>query len=495
MASSPAHEAADERSLEEELFGDEDESVEEPVSADQSEDEMSFAEVLASEEESEEAPKDKSADVKADVALQDAQLPSDLDGDLTGALEDAFDDPVDSALDEAAPPSKAALTGAKAQKDRVHDDNSYEELSDDDSQDLPPLSEEGEALPSADLGDDLFGDDGDADAADDDDDLFGDDDSGASLEEKDASLESASEEDYSEESSEESSDEDDSVEEASEEEASAEAEAAPPAVPSAQESELPQEAEELPSRTEADPEASVGKNAARGASEVAVFLNGKEVLRTPLRGPRMVIGRESKADIHLDQRALSRRHACIEKRGAAIWVQDLGSANKTYVNDELIDEPVRMHAGDRIQVGHYEIVLEGLEQASSSTPVVCLEGPEGSHRFAMIGDQITIGRAQSCDISIAHKSISRRHLTISVDENGGFFVEDLGSQNGVIVRGQTIDEPAAPEPGEEFQICEFSLSVGFLEDEEIEAKKKKAPCSSILVLWPGPLTSTATLRM
>ncbi len=212
----------------------------------------------------------------------------------------------------------------------------------------------------------------------------------------------------------------------------------------------------------ADPEP---RHKSSASAEVVIFKNREEVSRTPLVGPRMVIGREASADIHLDDRALSRKHAAIEKRGAAIWVSDMKSANGTYINGQKIREPERLHAGDVIGVGHYKIKLEGLAVANEETPVLTLDGPEGVHRFAMVGEQIVIGRAQSCDISVGHKSISRRHMMVTVEGNG-FIVEDLGSQNGVTINGRRITEATPVSAGELLKICEFTIELGFLEEDD-----------------------------
>lgn len=195
---------------------------------------------------------------------------------------------------------------------------------------------------------------------------------------------------------------------------------------------------------------------------VVVEFGGKEVLRVPLKGPSMVIGRDPSTDVHLDNRALSRRHAQIEKRGAAIWVRDLGSQNGTYVNGERIGEPRPLAGGDVIEVGRYRVMIEGVEEARADTPVLTLTGPEGKHRFAMVGDEIIIGRAPSCDIAIGHKSISRRHLRISIEDTT-FIAEDLGSQNGTRLHGKRISGPTAFRPGDQLQMSEFSIELGFLD--------------------------------
>jgi pSer/pThr/pTyr-binding forkhead associated (FHA) protein len=203
-------------------------------------------------------------------------------------------------------------------------------------------------------------------------------------------------------------------------------------------------------------------------AEVVVELGGKEILRVPLKGPTMSIGRDPQCDLHLDNRALSRRHAQIEKRGAAIWVRDLQSQNGTFVNGSRINDPQALNGGDRIEVGRYEVRIDGVEEARQDTPVLTLTGPEGRHRFAMVGDEIILGRAPSCDIAIGHKSISRRHLRIAV-EGDRFIAEDLGSQNGSRINNKRINGPTPFRIGDKVQMSEFTIEVGYLEAPETNA--------------------------
>jgi pSer/pThr/pTyr-binding forkhead associated (FHA) protein len=204
----------------------------------------------------------------------------------------------------------------------------------------------------------------------------------------------------------------------------------------------------------------------QGTPVLVIEHSGEEVMRINLEKDQLVVGREAdKVDLHLDDRALSRKHMRVEKRGAALWINDLGSANGTFVNGERVREPRRLEAGDVVEVGHYHLRVEGLEERDlSDTPVLTLNGPEGMHRFAMVGDQIVIGRSHSCDISIGHKSISRRHVRI-LAESGEFFVEDLGSQNGCKLNGKRLKGRAPFAEGDLVSMCDFSLELGYLEDQ------------------------------
>jgi pSer/pThr/pTyr-binding forkhead associated (FHA) protein len=211
-----------------------------------------------------------------------------------------------------------------------------------------------------------------------------------------------------------------------------------------------------------------------GVAEVVVDYGGKEVLRVPLKGPSMTIGRDPQCDLHLDNRALSRRHAMIEKRGAAIWVKDLKSQNGTFVNGERVtDVGQALNGGDTIEVGRYQVRIEGVEEARNDTPVLTLDGPEGRHRFAMVGDEIILGRAPSCDIAIGHKSISRRHLRIAL-EGGQFLAEDLGSQNGTRINNRRINGPTPFKVGDKVQMSEFTIEVGYLEAPKTSAGQQKS---------------------
>jgi two-component system, cell cycle response regulator len=69
-----------------------------------------------------------------------------------------------------------------------------------------------------------------------------------------------------------------------------------------------------------------------------------------LSRPQIIIGRSSKADIQIDQEAVSRNHCKIINTGNAILLRDVGSTNGTYINDEMVDEYV-LRDGDFIKVG------------------------------------------------------------------------------------------------------------------------------------------------
>lgn len=90
---------------------------------------------------------------------------------------------------------------------------------------------------------------------------------------------------------------------------------------------------------------------AAGREACLVVIYGLELgKKVNLDKPEITIGRSSKADIQIDQEAVSRNHCKIINTGNAIMLRDMNSTNGTYVNDELIDQHA-LRDGDYIKIG------------------------------------------------------------------------------------------------------------------------------------------------
>jgi FHA domain-containing protein len=60
-------------------------------------------------------------------------------------------------------------------------------------------------------------------------------------------------------------------------------------------------------------------------------------------------------EIRLEDPFASTRHARIERQGSVLVLEDLGSTNGTYLNEELLEGPRPLHPGDRIRIGDSEL--------------------------------------------------------------------------------------------------------------------------------------------
>ena len=184
---------------------------------------------------------------------------------------------------------------------------------------------------------------------------------------------------------------------------------------------------------------------------------------------------------------ISRRHARVA-RGAdgQLAIEDLGSANGTFVNDLRIDTPRTLVAGDRVRVGKtvLEVTPVAAAAAEQTMPaaaetmlavpepepepvVLVVAGGPGSGRRLELDDELLLGRAVSGDGKLAEDNeLSRRHARISRGDTGELAIEDLGSANGTFVNGQRINSRVVLDAGR--------LGPGWLDDDQGQSRHGRA---------------------
>ncbi len=71
-------------------------------------------------------------------------------------------------------------------------------------------------------------------------------------------------------------------------------------------------------------------------------------------GEGAVLGRGDQVEIRLEDPFASGRHAQLLRHGGIVVLEDLGSTNGTYLNEELVTGPQPLHRGDRVRIGDSE---------------------------------------------------------------------------------------------------------------------------------------------
>src|SRR5687768_17837077 len=71
-----------------------------------------------------------------------------------------------------------------------------------------------------------------------------------------------------------------------------------------------------------------------------------------------LLGRGDQADIRLEDTFASSQHARLATQGDVMVLEDLGSTNGTYLNEEPLRGPQPLHAGDRIRIGDSTFTFE-----------------------------------------------------------------------------------------------------------------------------------------
>ena len=117
--------------------------------------------------------------------------------------------------------------------------------------------------------------------------------------------------------------------------------------------------------------------------------------------------------------------------------------------DDATDTPSRkgLSLNDRIKniiIKFFNTIKGDRKQNASDAEIgdiMCrlniVSGPMEGHSFEIKEEVTFIGRTQENDIEIDDRTISRRHIKIT-KKNNRFFIEDLGSHNGLIVDGDRV---------------------------------------------------------
>ena len=86
-------------------------------------------------------------------------------------------------------------------------------------------------------------------------------------------------------------------------------------------------------------------------ANVLMHVEGKEKPRALRLAANTVIGRAMGCDLRLEDTYVSQEHARIFGKNGSWFVEDLGSTNGTFVNEQRLAAPAMLTAGDRIRVG------------------------------------------------------------------------------------------------------------------------------------------------
>lgn len=187
------------------------------------------------------------------------------------------------------------------------------------------------------------------------------------------------------------------------------------------------------------------------------------------------LGRERDNDILLETDLASRYHAELRWERGRGYLKDHGSMNGTAVNGQNVWGLVPLTDGDMLEIGgrrfRYQDMNKGAKKAEAPStseatkesltetaplPAASLPtqpsqrasgwllvsgGPGAGSRYELTQAVVTLGRAASCELVIQDSSISRRHAQIIRQEDGFFYAQDLGSQNGTALNGQRLTAP------------------------------------------------------
>lgn len=221
------------------------------------------------------------------------------------------------------------------------------------------------------------------------------------------------------------------------------------------------------------------------------------------------IGRQDGNELVLTEGGVSRKHARFFVDGGKVLVEDLGSANGTYVDGERIEGATPLTPQSQVVLGDYQLKIKGGGRAASGArkaagksspsgpalgseegsprstrampsvkparppgsalskrerpaggaapgpdlgPVLRgLTGPWANKLYPLRG-KLLVGRAPPAAVLLEDDSLSRKHAEVERNPRGAVFLRDLGSSNGTLLNGERIgQEPVELSPGDIIQ--------------------------------------------
>jgi pSer/pThr/pTyr-binding forkhead associated (FHA) protein len=219
------------------------------------------------------------------------------------------------------------------------------------------------------------------------------------------------------------------------------------------------------------------------------------------------IGRHASCDIVLDDDAVSRLHARVERTDVGFALMDLGSSNGLRVNGERTTFRLLV-PGDVVHVGDCVLRFEGsvggvepqvTRRRSRATlldiqmpvvvegdlgPRVAVHTPDRTWDVPLPSDRLTIGREGDNDVVIDEVGASRYHAV--VERRGPLWaVRDLNSSNGTWVGAARISRTVLND-GEGFRIgsTTFVLKLGGAATAEFDTRDVHGARRPVVVV-PG----------
>ena len=93
----------------------------------------------------------------------------------------------------------------------------------------------------------------------------------------------------------------------------------------------------------------------------------------------------------------------------------------------------------------------GRKTRGTPTELVAVEPPDQVGRRYPLGDEITVGRAAGCQVTVDDTYVSQLHARVFT-RDGQLMVEDLGSTNGTYLNRVKVAGPMVMQKGDRLQV-------------------------------------------
>ncbi len=226
--------------------------------------------------------------------------------------------------------------------------------------------------------------------------------------------------------------------------------------------------------------------------EIVLYTGDRQLGVFSLAQGELTIGRTTGNAIFIDNPGVSRRHAVIRMVGDSAVIEDLGSANGTFVGGERITRR-DLKDGDEITLVKHRLVFRVpkgaetaskvesaadagqktmfIDQAAVAQAMAARPAPRGEgatpvlrprlilpdlKKFALESEEVTLGTGADCQVQLSGMFVAKAHARIIPQKEGRYKIVHLGGLLGTRVNGEKISEHTLKH-GDEIEIGKQKL--------------------------------------
>ena len=192
----------------------------------------------------------------------------------------------------------------------------------------------------------------------------------------------------------------------------------------------------------------------------------------------MRLGRGPENQLQVMADGVSRRHAQIVSDDTGVWLEDLGSANGTLLNGQIIKRERLEHLDIITLAPGADLIVD--TRRSSEVAVTTrmarpwtiflqpLDGPQEGGRIDIKPGELMIGRTAPAAVLVENAAVSKVHARLRRTANN-VILEDFQSANGTFVNGERVTEAVTLKDGDRISIAglrSFRVSISVPEGAE-----------------------------
>ncbi len=201
----------------------------------------------------------------------------------------------------------------------------------------------------------------------------------------------------------------------------------------------------------------------------------------------LTLGRVEPADVVINVESVSRNHARILGSDSRYTIEDLGSRNGTYVNNQKVASPCGLSNGDLIQLGPDAVLRLVVPEAAQDADATIMHAPAMADKtvimtaaptsitakppqlvineagkdprvYPLTAEHVHIGRLEDNDIVLSNQYVSRHHAELERRGPDYYLIPSTTISNSLMLDGQPVMEPVRLYHGAKIRIGGYAPS-------------------------------------